>query len=162
MSRNLEKFNRSSNADWCNWCKVVKKVYKAQGVNLTQQQTLILARDNYPGKGNVTNKKQNILEQKVVVKQQIPVNPVRQKRAPLPKEKPPVYKREKSPVYKKIPPKLKDKESDEEERPRKKTVSRNKKNDSPLKRRPKKKYYYSSSSDSEEEYEYVKMRKRRE
>jgi hypothetical protein len=69
----------------------VKKVYKSKGHNLSQQQALIIAKESYPGKGNVLGRDEK--EFKIQVKSQLPPNPVRVKRDPIPKQKPAILKR---------------------------------------------------------------------
>jgi len=97
---NLDNYTKCTNSDWAMWVKMVKKVYKDKGHNLTQQQALIVAKDSYPGKGNVINrnpKELDRMEQKIPINDELPPNPVRRKKEPKPKEKPEVYRREREP-----------------------------------------------------------------
>jgi hypothetical protein len=92
MSTNLEGYKRNNNKDWSEWVKLVKKAYKSQGHTLTQQQALIIAKQSYPGKGNVIGRETE-LEGTVPVKgDEIPENPVRRKKEPAPKKEPRVQK----------------------------------------------------------------------
>ena len=98
MSRNLDNFktNNSHNQDWNIWVKLVKKAYKSQGYNLTQQQALILAKESYPGKGNVLNKLENneLIEPDLIqISKELPKNPTRRKKEKIPKSPPEVYNR---------------------------------------------------------------------
>ena len=95
MNSNLSNFKTANNSDWSTWVKLVKKVYKAQGYNLTQQQALIIAKESYPGKGNVVGNDEKKLENDIPVHgDKIPENPVRRKRQPPPTEAPKTYKRD--------------------------------------------------------------------
>ena len=97
---NLDNYTRGTNSDWALWVKLVKRVYKEKGYNLTQQQALIVAKDSYPGKGNVVNRKEkelNKMTNEIEIKDELPENPVRRKKEPKPKEKAEIYRREKSP-----------------------------------------------------------------
>ena len=89
MNTNLNKY---SNNDWTLWVKLVKKTYKSQGINLTQQQALIVSKDSYPGKGNVIGKDEKKL--KIPFNENIPENPVRRKKEPPPKKEAKIYTRE--------------------------------------------------------------------
>ena len=93
-SNNLEKFNTGNNGDWSAWVKLVKKTYKSQGMNLTQAQALILAKQSYPGKGNVIGRPEESFHVPVVSKSEVPPNPVRRKKQPAPTNSPPEYRRE--------------------------------------------------------------------
>jgi len=92
MSKNLQGYSGATNSDWGLWLKLVKKAYKSQGHDLTQQQLMIVAKESYPGKGNVIGKNENKL--KIPVNDDIPANPVRRKKEPAPKKKPEVYRRD--------------------------------------------------------------------
>jgi hypothetical protein len=123
MSTNLEGYKRNNNKDWSEWVKLVKKAYKSQGHTLTQQQALIIAKQSYPGKGNVIGRETE-LEGTVPVKgDEIPENPVRRKKEPAPKKEPRVQKERGR------------RERDEEPRRRRKYVSESDESDEEPRRR---------------------------
>ena len=84
------------NSDWALWVKIVKNAYKDKGINLTQPQSLIIAKQSYPGKGNVIGHE---TEHSVPVmdKSDVPPNPVRRKKQPK-SELPPVQRPVERPV----------------------------------------------------------------
>ena len=92
---NLDSYKRVNNSDWNTWIKLVKKVYKANGHILTQQQALIVAKDSYPGKGNVIGRNEDLLAETIPVKgDEIPPNPVRRPKKPAPKKEPETHYRD--------------------------------------------------------------------
>lgn len=168
---NLDNVTRGTNSDWAMWVKMVKKAYKAKGYNLTQQQALMVAKDSYPGKGNVINRKPKELDKMangIQINDEIPENPVRRKKEPKPREKPEVYRREKSPPRNRRlkyssddspPRKYKKtrqyKREDREDSPRRSRDDRNDRKESPPRRRrersrspPRRNKYYSSDEES--------------
>ena len=89
MSTNLQNYNPThATSDWNLWVSLVKKAHKSKGINLTQAQSLILAKDSYPGKGNVlANTDPSSIP--TVDQAQVPPNPTRRKKAPAPPPDPP-------------------------------------------------------------------------
>ena len=95
MSTNLEKYRTSNNQDWSLWCKLVREAHKRQGIVLSQPQVLLIAKNSYPGKGNVVCN-QETLNVPVSKPEEIPPNPPRTKKVKAPKGKEPVYGRDRN------------------------------------------------------------------
>ena len=97
MSTNLQNYNpRQSTNDWNLWVSLVKKAHKAKGIHLTQAQSLMIAKDSYPGKGNVlaSTTPDDI---QTIPQEQVPANPPRRKKIPPPSRPPRLDTRERSP-----------------------------------------------------------------
>ena len=92
----------AKNNEWCEWVKIVKKVHKHNGITLSQNQALIIAKSSYPGKGGVfgvSNPEE--LEKRVSVDaDNIPPNPVRQKKVKKEVEVAKTYQRDEEPKKK--------------------------------------------------------------
>lgn len=171
---NLDNYTRRPNNDWALWVKLVKDAYKQKGHILTQQQALMVAKQTYPGKGNVVMDKQTVCN--IPVNDNIPANPVRQKKKPAPKKEVEVYERERSPPRNKrsrkieysddedsydSPPRRQRRYRDETPSPprrRRNETSRRRREEtpSPPRRRRQKKEYI----DSEDEYERSRHRRK--
>ena len=92
---NLNNLTRGTNNEWALWVKLVKRAYKQKGHVLTQQQALMVAKQTYPGKGNVVMDSHTV--DNIPVSDDIPENPVRRKKEPAPRKEAEVYQRERSP-----------------------------------------------------------------
>lgn len=98
-SSNLQNYapTKHANSDWNLWVSLVKKAHKLQGIHLTQAQTLMVAKNSYPGKNNVL-KDTDPATIPTLAKEEIPANPPRRKKQPAPTRAPPKLEtRERSP-----------------------------------------------------------------